>query len=367
MKWFFVLRSFIFFAQMNATCCCSQLPSRFGYEVVSPKKMVWIPEGEFTMGSGSKEAKNDEKPTHRVKVSGFWIDETPVTNRQFKKFIDATGYITTAEKKPELEEIMAQVPPGTPVPPAELLVPASLVFKPSAGPVPLTNCHCWWDWVPGADWKHPTGPKSSTEGREDHPVVQVSWFDAVAYADWAGKRLPTEAEWEFAARGGKENMTFIWGDEEFSEEKPQANIWQGNFPYKSVKPDGYFGTTPVKTFPGNSYGLYDMSGNVWQWCSDLYHVNYYAQEAKKEGVSINPTGSLISLDPAEPFAEKRVHRGGSFLCHKSYCKGYRIAARMKTCPDTGLNHLGFRCVMTPEMKKKCSAKEKPAEKGEHFL
>jgi formylglycine-generating enzyme required for sulfatase activity len=317
----------------------------------SPPGMVWIPGGEFTMGTDDPTLRVDERPAHRVKVDGFWMDATPVTNRQFQEFVVATGYVTTAEKPPTLEEIMAQVPPGTPPPAPELLVAASLVFKPSSGPVPLTNHHLWWDWVPGANWRHPLGPNSSIDGKEDHPVVQVSWFDAVAYANWAGKRLPTEAEWEFAAIGGKEKSMYVWGNEEFSEENPQANIWQGNFPYKSTKPGGNFGTTAVKTYASNPYGLYDMAGNVWQWCHDYFHINYYAEEAKK-GLSVNPTGAATSYDPQEPYAIKRVHRGGSFLCHSCYCKGYRITARMKTCPDTSLNHLGFRCVMTQGHKEK---------------
>lgn len=295
------------------------------------------------MGSDNKDSREDEKPPHKVRIDGFWMDATPVTNRQFKEFVEATGYVTTAEKAPTLEEIMSQVPPGTPSPPKELLVAASLVFKSSNGPVSLRNHHAWWEWKPGANWKHPLGPESSIEGKEDHPVVQVSWFDAMAYAKWAGKRLPTEAEWEFAAYGGRKDIAYVWGNEEFLEETPQANIWQGKFPYKSTKPNGYFGTTAVRTFKPNSYGLYDMAGNVWQWCSDLFHIAFYKEEAKKD-ISINPTGPITSLDPAEPYAKKHVHRGGSFLCHDSYCKGYRISARMKTCPDTSLNHLGFRCV-----------------------
>ncbi len=333
-------------AEGYGTCCCSNLPSRYNLTPPpAPEGMVWIPGGEFMMGSDNKDSKKDEKPLHTVRVDGFWMDATPVTNRQFKAFVDATGYVTTAEKAPTLEEIMSQVPPGTPPPSPELLVPASLVFKPSEGPISLKNHFVWWDWKPGADWKHPLGPQSSIEGREDHPVVQVSWFDAIAYAEWAGKRLPREAEWEFAAYGGQKNVLYVWGNEEFSEENPQANIWQGSFPYKSTKPNGEMGTTPVKTFKPNPYGLYDMSGNVWQWCSDLYNISYYQEEATK-GVSQNPTGPQKSYDPEEPYAVKYVHRGGSFLCHDSYCKGYRISARMKTCPDTSLNHLGFRCVMT---------------------
>lgn len=307
-----------------------------------PDGMVWIPGGEFMMGSEDADARQDEKPCHKVKVDGFWIDETPVTNRQFQAFVDATGYITTAEKAPTMEEIMSQVPPGTPPPPKESLVPASLVFKPTEGAVPLGNNFIWWDWKPGANWKHPTGPDSTIEGKEDHPVVQISWYDANAYAEWAGKRLPTEAEWEFAAYGGQKEAKYVWGNEEFSEENPQANIWQGAFPYKSDKQNGQMGTTPVKTFKPNGYKLYDMSGNVWQWCSDYYHASYY-QDLAKNPLTINPKGPETSYDPREPFAKKRVHRGGSFLCHKSYCKGYRISARMKTCPDTSLNHVGFRC------------------------
>lgn len=218
-------------------CCCSELPSRFN---LTPPKgtegMVWIPGGEFTMGSDNKDSKPDEKPPHKVKVDGFWIDATPVTNKQFKAFVEATGYVTTAEKAPTLEEIMAQVPPGTPPPAPELLVAASLVFKPTEGPVSLKSNRAWWEWKPGADWKHPQGPQSSIEGKDDHPVVQVSWYDANAYAKWAGKRLPTEAEWEFAAYGGNKDIVYIWGNEEFSEESPQANIWQGEFPTKALNP-----------------------------------------------------------------------------------------------------------------------------------
>lgn len=328
----------ILFCLLTAFASCFAAPPQ-GHE-----GMVWIPGGEFVMGSDNAYSKSDEKPPHKVQVDGFWMDTTDVTNKQFKAFVDATGYITTAERAPTLDEIMAQVPPGTPPPPPEALVPASLVFKPSQGPIPLSCHYSWWDWKPGANWKHPLGPESTLEGKDDHPVVQVSWDDAVAYAKWAGKRLPTEAEWEYAARGGQKDATYFWGNEEFSEAHPQCNIWQGNFPYKSTKAEGYMGTTPVKAYDPNPYGLYDMAGNVWQWCSDLYHFSHYSEEAKK-GISINPAGPVKSYDPQEPYAVKRVHRGGSFLCHQSYCKGYRLAARMKTCPDTGLNHLGFRCVL----------------------
>lgn len=336
---------FIFCIFVNPCYISSLVDNSLGVQskLLNPKGMVWIPGGIFTMGSDDVESKPDEKPPHSVKVSGFWMDITPVTNRQFKEFVDETGYVTLAEKAPTLEEIMSQVPPGTPEPSPELLVPGSLVFKPTKGPVPLSSCYLWWEWKPGACWKHPLGPGSSIEGKEDHPVVHISWYDANAYAKWAGKRLPTEAEWEFAAYGGQKNIKYVWGNEEFSEDTPQANLWQGRFPYESHKSDGYMGTTEVKKFKPNGYGLYDMAGNVWQWCSDLYNGYYYQEESKKK-LSIDPLGPLKSYDPNEPFALKRVHRGGSFMCHKSYCKGYRITARMKTSPDTSLNHLGFRCV-----------------------
>lgn len=323
-------------------CCSSSVPNRFA-TVNSPAGMVLIPGGEFLMGTDAKDLRADQKPAHRVKVDSFYMDVTPVTNRQFQAFVEATGYITTAEIAPKLEDIMSQVPPGTPPPPKDALVAASLVFKPTAEPVRLDQSHKWWDWKPGASWKHPLGVDSTIEGKEDHPVVHISWYDANAYAKWAGKRLPTEAEWEYAAYGGRTGITYVWGNVEFSEEKPQCNIWHGEFPYKSTKPNGYYGTTQVRTYPPNSYGLYDMAGNVWQWCADLYNASYYKEEAAK-GLSVNPKGPTISYDPDEPYATKYVHRGGSFLCHQSYCKGYIITARMKTCPDTSLNHLGFRCV-----------------------
>ncbi len=322
-----------------ADSCCTEIPSRF-----APQGMVLIPGGEFTMGATDETRRPDQRPAHKVQVNSFYMDITPVTNRQFQEFVEATGYVTTAEKPPNLEEIMSQAPPGTPKPPAEAVVPSSVVFKPTAGPVPLNNALKWWEWKAGANWRHPLGPQSSIIGKEDHPVVHISWDDAVAYAKWANKRLPTEAEWEYAALGGRKDVRYVWGNEEFSEENPQCNIWQGEFPHKSTKPNGYYGTTPVKTFPANPYGLYDLSGNVWQWCSDLYQPTYYEQEAKK-GLSINPQGPTTSFDPDEIYAkQKRVNRGGSFLCHASYCKGYEITARMKTSQNTSLNHLGFRCV-----------------------
>jgi formylglycine-generating enzyme len=309
--------------------------------------MVWIAGGEFLMGNDLPDARPDEHPAHRVRVPGFWIDQTEVTNAQFQKFVEATGYVTTAEQAPDLAEIMSQVPPGTPEPPPESLVPGSLVFTPTEKPVPLDDVGQWWNWTAGADWRHPEGPESTIEGRENHPVVQVSWDDAQAYATWAGKRLPTEAEWEFAARGGLKGKPFVWGDEPVSESKPQANIWQGVFPSKNLVRDGYERTAPVKSFPPNGFGLYDMAGNVWEWCSDWYAVDTYPNRAEK-GIADDPPGPPKSFDPRQPRMPQRVQRGGSFLCNASYCSSYRPSARMGCSPDTGMSHVGFRCVVVEQ-------------------
>jgi formylglycine-generating enzyme required for sulfatase activity len=323
-----------------------------------PPGMVWIPGGEFTMGTDSEVGWPDERPAHRVRVDGFWVDETDVTNAQFAAFVEETGYVTTAEKPVDAREILRQLPPGTAAPPKEDLVPGSLVFIPPSGPVRITGPGVhrqWWKWKAGANWRHPEGSSSSIEGREDHPVVHVSWHDAVAYAKWAGKRLPTEAEWEYAARGGLEGKTYAWGDESFSEEKPQCNCWQGEFPWKNTARDGYKGTSPVKAFEPNGYGLYDMGGNVWQWCSDWYDHDLYSRRTGK-GVTVNPTGPGRSRDPRRPYAPLRCQKGGSFLCHSSYCLRYRPGARQACTPDTGMSHTGFRCVTTPELWQKHGGK-----------
>jgi len=317
----------------------------------APEGMVWVPGGEFAMGSDFRLARPDEQPIHRVRVDGFWIDQTEVTNAEFREFVDATGYVTVAEKAPEVEEIMAQLPPGTPPPKEEDLVAASLVFTPPDRPVPLNNAGAWWSWSPGADWRHPEGPDSSIEGRDDHPVVQVAWYDAVAYCEWAGKRLPTEAEWEYAARGGLDGEPFGWGDEPLSETDPQCNIWQGNFPNRNTEADGYVTAAPVKRFEPNGYGLYDMAGNVWEWTADWFRRDTYALRVKRLGegaVAVNPKGPSKSFDPTQPYTPQRTTRGGSFLCSDSYCSSYRPSARMGCSPDTGLSHTGFRCVKSPD-------------------
>ena len=301
--------------------------------------MVFIGGGSFMMGSDDIDSNMDEKPIHKVEVSSFWMDKTEVTNAQFKEFVDATGYITTAEKIPDWEELKKDLPPNTPKPDESVFVPASLVFKKSD--INNLNNHAqWWVWKAGANWKSPGGPETSVEGKDDHPVVHVSWFDAVAYAEWKGRRLPTEAEWEYASRGGLKGMKFSWGNEiQLSE---YANTWEGEFPKKNYVIDGYESTSPVKSYPPNQYGLYDMAGNVWEWCSDLYNSNYYSTVQNIK--SINPLGPVKSYDPAEPYSLKRVVRGGSYLCNKSYCTGYRNSMRMKSTPDTGAMHTGFRTV-----------------------
>jgi formylglycine-generating enzyme len=313
----------------------------------APPDMVWIPGGEFTMGTDSDLGRPDEKPAHRVRVDGFWMDETEVTNAQFRKFVEATGYVTTAEKAVDVAEILRQSPPGTPPPPREKLAPGALVCTPPAGPIGLKDFSQWWQWTPGASWRHPEGPGSSIKGKEDHPVVQVSWDDAVTYAKWAGKRLPTEAEWEFAARGGLDGKPYVWGEEKPTDTRIFANLWQGEFPHKNTAADGFIRTSPAKTFRPNGYGLYDMAGNVWEWCSDWYQIDLYRHRAGK-GVIVNPPGPPKSFDPRQPSAPLRCQKGGSFLCSDSYCSRYRPSARHGCTPDTGMSHVGFRCVMSKE-------------------
>ncbi|WP_242696471.1 formylglycine-generating enzyme family protein [Longitalea luteola] len=333
--------------------CTANIPSRFATAKAAADTivtsanasydgMVKIPGGDFLMGAADKEGRPDEYPQHAVHVDGFYMDATEVTNAMFAEFVKQTGYITTAERAPDWNELKKQLPPGTPKPADSLLVAASLVFTPSAAPVPLQDVSRWWQWVKGANWKHPQGPGSSIKGKEHFPVVHVSWEDAMAYAKWAGKRLPTEAEWEWAARAGLSNQPFTWGDEPVEKGKPKANIWQGHFPDRNTLADGFARIAPVRSFTANAYGLYDMAGNVWEWCSDWYQSDYYSRAGSKK--LINPAGPATSNDPDEPTVPKRVVRGGSFLCHASYCASYRVSARMKTSPDTGLEHTGFRCV-----------------------
>lgn len=315
-----------------------------------PAGMVWVPGGEFFMGTDEKESYPAERPAHPVKVDGFWMDATEVTNEQFQKFVEATGYVTVAERPVDWEQLKKQLPPGTPKPPDEKLKPGALVFTPPNRPPAADDPSQWWTWTPGACWRHPEGPGSNLEGRAAHPVVQVAWEDAVAYAKWAGKRLPTEAEWEFAARGGLEKKRYAWGDEFKPAGKYMANIWQGRFPDQNKNEDGFARTAPVKSFPANGYGLFEMTGNVWEWCSDWYDATLYKAVAIK-GACHNPTGPERSHNPREPHAAQRVTKGGSFLCAENYCLNYRPSARRGTDWDTGMSHLGFRCVKPAEEKR----------------
>lgn len=311
-----------------------------------PKGMVWIPGGEFSMGSESASESLcglpgttlDAMPIHRVYVDAFWMDETEVTNAQFKEFVDATGYVTVAEIKPTLEEF-----PGAPI---ENLVTGSTVFKPTKSPVALDQYLQWWSYVPGANWKHPAGENSNLDGRENYPVVHVAYEDAEAYAKWANKRLPTEAEWEFASRGGKAGELYAWGNELKPNNQYQANIYQGAFPVEGGDSgaDGWVGIAPVKQYAPNGYGLYDIGGNVWEWVSDWYRADYYAQLRSKGVVARNPKGPDVPYDPQEPDQKKRVHRGGSFLCSDLYCTRYLVGTRGKGESRTASNHCGFRCV-----------------------
>ena len=311
-----------------------------------PAGMAWIRGGEFSMGMldptsgvcGGHEAMNDARPLHRAYVDGFWMDTTEVTNEQFEKFVKATGYVTVAETKPTREEF--------PTAPEENLVAGSVVYTPTAKKVPLNNHFQWWNYVPGANWRHPEGPASSIKGREKYPVVHVAYEDAEAYAKWAGKRLPTEAEWEFAARGGLAGKKYPWGDELKPKEQFQANIFQGEFPVagKDTGEDGYKGLAPVAKFSPNGYGLYDTAGNVWEWTSDWYRPDYYQTLKSVDSVARNPKGPESSFDPAEPGEPKRVQRGGSFLCTDQYCTRYMVGSRGKGEVRSASNHLGFRCV-----------------------
>lgn len=319
--------------------------------------MVWVPGGTFRMGADNDQALPDEYPKHSVAVAGFWIDRTEVTNAQFAAFVRATGYVTTAERKPDWNELKKQLPPGTEKPDASLLVPASLVFSPPDHPVDLNDYSVWWEWKKGASWRHPHGPGSSIAGKDNYPVVHVSWYDAVAYCRWAHKRLPTEAEWEFAARGGLADKVYPWGNEQpasagaagasgptgaVAAGPARGNFWEGHFPDKNTTADGFYYSAPVGSFAPNGYGLVDMAGNVWEWCADYYRSDYYKSLGSQPVV--NPHGPASSYDPDETYARKRVIRGGSFLCNESYCTGYRVSRRMKSTEDSGMEHVGFRAV-----------------------
>jgi sulfatase modifying factor 1 len=318
----------------------SQVSERTEAPLADPiADMVFVHGGEFRMGSDSHYP--EEAPTHRVSVGGFWIDSAPVTNRQFRKFVNATRHVTFAEITPKAEDYPGALP--------HMLKAGSLVFSPPKEPVDLKDWSQWWRFKFGADWRRPYGPRSSISGMGDYPVVHVAYRDAEAYAHWAGKELPTEAEWEFAARGGLEGAEYSWGDEFTPDGKQMANTWQGAFPQQNLNQDGFERTSPVRSFPPNGYGVYDMIGNVWEWTTDFWSTRHPADAPKACCVPQNPRGGAEaqSYDPCQPEIRipRKVLKGGSHLCAPNYCKRYRPAARHAEPIDTSTSHVGFRCVV----------------------
>ncbi len=301
------------------------------------RDMVWIPSGTFVMGSDHHYP--EETPAHLVCVDGFWIERYAVTNKQFQRFVKSTGYMTLAERLPKLEDYPEAKP--------ELLVPGSAVFQQPKHPVNLQTCN-WWVYVPGANWRHPEGPGSSIKGRENYPVVHIAYEDAKAYATWAGKLLPTEAQWEFAARGGLNGAVYAWGDEFAPKGKRMANTWEGDFPWQNLKPNS-LGLESVGLYPPNGYGLYDMVGNVWEWTSDWYRDHHPENKTKPCCIPVNPRGGTLeeSYDSniQQTLIPRKVLKGGSFLCAPNYCQRYRPAARHPETVDTSTCHIGFRCIV----------------------
>jgi formylglycine-generating enzyme required for sulfatase activity len=319
----------------------------------TPEGMVWIAGGTFLQGvvAHDKMAMEHEKPAFEVTVDGFYMDVTEVTNAQFAKFVKETGYITTAEREIDWEEMKRQVPEGTPKPHDSILQPGSLTFKKAKVSVPnLYDFSQWWRWTIGASWQHPNGPDSDIKGKDNYPVVQVSFEDAMAYCEWSGKRLPTEAEWELAARGGSNGTIYFWGDNASVLGK-KANTWEGEFPVDNTKEDGFELRAPVNSYPANAYGLYDMAGNVWEWTSDWYNTNYYKEIAATKITLRNPQGAARPFTANNPYAKEKVIKGGSFLCSASYCASYRVSAKMGSSTDSSLEHTGFRTVVTVDMLK----------------
>ncbi|CAI8174477.1 MAG: Serine/threonine-protein kinase pkn1 [Polaribacter sp. SA4-10] len=338
---------FTFF--LFAFSACNKFKSKTN-TIKVPEGMAWVENKTFLQGAKEtdKYAMPREKPAHVVTVDGFFIDITEVTNKQFKEFTKATNYKTIAERKIDWEILKKQLPPDTPKPHDSILQPGSLIFNKNVNAVVnMNNYHQWWTWKIGANWKHPEGPNSSIEEKENFPVVHIAHEDALAYCKWANRRLPTEAEWEAAAQGASTNNIFTWGND-FETLTKNANTWQGIFPVKNESVDGFEFIAPVKSYDPNSNNIYDMLGNVWELTSDLFNVKYYSELDLSKSI-INPTGAKIAFNPNNPYQKEYVIKGGSFLCHESYCASYRISARMGTTFDSGSDHVGFRTVATIEM------------------
>ena len=340
---FFSKLSVVLFCMYGTSSCTNEVKKSLNTN--PPEGMVWVETKTFLKGAKSSDlfAMPREKPAHLVTVDGFFIDATEVTNRQFEKFVEATNYITVAERKIDWEEMKKELPPNTPKPHDSILQPGSLVFNKNIDAVVTMNTYFqWWIWKIGANWRHPSGPNSTIEGKDNYPVVHIAYEDALAYCKWANRSLPTEAQWESAAQGTNENMIFTWGND-FKMLNSNANTWQGVFPTKNDSKDGFEYSSPVKSYPPNSIGIYDMTGNVWELTSDLFNPNYYNQLDLTKPV-INPTGAEKSLSPSNPFQKEYIIKGGSYLCHESYCASFRISARMGTSYDSGSDHVGFRTV-----------------------
>ncbi|MGK0414611.1 MAG: sulfatase modifying factor 1 [Polaribacter sp.] len=347
----FKITFYLFFVLLSLFSCNKEKTgSNKSSTSETPKGMLWVPEKTFLQGAKEtdKYAMSREKPAHKVTVNGFYIDITEVTNKQFKTFAEATKYITVAERKIDWEEMKSQVPPGTPKPDDAILQPGSLIFNKNVNAVVnMINYQQWWTWKIGANWKHPEGPASSIEGKDDYPVVHIALEDALAYCKWSNRRLPTEAEWEAAAQGKNSDAIFTWGNDTRILDA-NANTWQGVFPIKNESTDGFEFISPVKSYPANSIGLYDMTGNVWEITSDLFNVNYY-KELDTSKTLLNPKGALKSYSPQNPNQLEHVMKGGSFLCHESYCASFRISAKMGVEINSSSDHVSFRTVATPEM------------------
>ena len=353
-KKFFIYFFFVFIVTLTISSCKKEkgndTSTKEPSEIKTPKNMVWVAGKTFLQGAKDtdKFAMPREKPAHKVTVDGFYIDITEVTNKQYKKFVEATKYITVAERKIDWEEMKAMLPANTPKPHDSILQPGSLIFNKNVNAVVnMNNYQQWWAWKIGANWKHPEGPNSTIEGKDDQPVVHIAIEDALAYCKWSNRRLPTESEWESAAQGINSDAIFTWGNNT-TILNSNANTWQGTFPTKNDSKDGFKFISPVKSYPANSIGLYDMTGNVWELTSDLFNVNYYKSLDISKPL-LNPKGANKSYSPSNPYQKENVMKGGSFLCHDSYCASYRISARMGVALDSGSDHMGFRTVATPEM------------------